>query len=98
MPSKNIKSDFLDYKDEDGIIRLKNFNNFIELLQLSQENNKKSDIENQLLNDEIFSALEDLFDKIYLTKKNQFSPSIIKQKIFEALINLTASLIESNGQ
>lgn len=94
VPSKSIKSDFLDYKNEEGIIRIKNFNSFIELLRLPQKNNKNSDIKNQLLNDEIFSALDELFDIIQSAKKNQLSQSVLKQKIFEALINFTTSLIE----
>lgn len=93
IPSKHIEYDSLDYNEKEGVARIEDFNNFLELLQFPQ-NMEEEDIEDQLLNDEILSALEGIFNKIHSANNNHLNQKIIKQKIFKALINFTTTVFD----
>ncbi len=93
VPSKNIKSELLKYNNEEGVIHIENFNDFLELIHLKED----FDAEAPSLNSEIISAIDNLFDVIQLAKKNKLSQKDINQKIHQALIGLTSSINEHHG-
>ncbi len=94
VPSKYINANSLEYKDREGIAYIKNFDSFLELIHFSQQKTEEKVIEDQIFNEQVLSALDNLFDKIQLAKKNNLSEKVLKQKIVKALNDLTSSLLE----
>jgi transcriptional regulator with XRE-family HTH domain len=93
VPSKNIKSEQLRYKIEEGVSRFNTLDDFLELINISQDFEEQNE-ESFQLNNQIFCALNILFDKIQSTKKNKLIENSLKQKIYKALIDITNSIIE----
>lgn len=93
VSSKNIKSELLRFKIEEGVSHFKNFDEFLELINISQDFDEQN-VESSQLNNQILSALNFLFDKIQSTKKDKVIQNGLKQKIYKALIDITNSIIE----
>lgn len=93
VSSKNIKSELLTYKIEEGVSHFKNFDDFLELINISQDFEDQNE-ESSQLNNQILLELNILFDKIQSAKKNKLIQNDLKKKIYKALIDFTNSIIE----
>lgn len=95
IPSRNIKSELLEYKDDEGIMYVKNCEDFLELIKLSTNDVNLNSLDEQVLDQALLTELETLFEAIQSAKKNNISKNAIKQKICDAISDLAHSLSDS---
>ena len=95
IPSRNIKSELLEYEDNEGIVYVNNYEDFLELLKSSLDSTKEDNSEDQLMDKKLLSEIEVLLEAIQSAKKNNLSENAIKQKFWDAINDLTNSLSDS---
>ena len=95
IPSRNIKSDLLEYKHDEGIMYVKNCEDFLELIKSSANGPNSNNLEEQLLDQSLLKEIETLFEVIQSAKRNNVSKNTIKQKFCDAISDLAHSLSDS---
>ena len=95
IPSRNIKSDLLEYKHDEGIMYLKNCEDFLELIKSSTNGTNSNNLEEQLIYQSLLNEIETLFEVIQSAKRNNVSKNTIKQKFCDAISDLAHSLSDS---
>lgn len=95
IPSRNIKSDLLEYKHDEGIMYVKNCEDFLELIKSSANGTNSNNLEEQLIDQSLLNEIETLFEVIQSAKRNNVSKNTIKQKFCDAISDLAHSLSDS---
>lgn len=95
IPSRNIRSELLEYKDDEGIMYVKNCEDFLELIKSSTNGTNSNNLEEQLIDQSLLNEIETLFEVIQSAKRNNVSKNTIKQKFCDAISDLAHSLSDS---
>lgn len=95
IPSRNIKSELLEYKDDEGIMYVKNCEVFLEFIKSSANGTNSNNLEEQLIDQSLLNEIETLFEVIQSAKRNNVSKNTIKQKFCDAISDLAHSLSDS---
>lgn len=95
IPSRNIKSDLLEYNHDEGIMYVKNCEDFLELIKSSANGTDSNNLEEQLLDQTLLNEIETLFEVIQSAKRNNVSKNTIKQKFCDAISDLANSFFDS---
>ena len=95
IPSRNIRSDLLEYKHDEGIMYVKNCEDLLELIKSSANGTNSNNLEEQLIDQSLLNEIETLFEVIQSAKRNNVSKNIIKQRFCDAISDLAHSLSDS---